>query len=181
MKPDRIKLKATEDYRRGDRLGDIALRYGISIGTVSLWAKQCGLARRTRGCRVKRLPSQLDMGIVAAVRAVKDGVPTLKEIGVQFGGFSRANVHRIYHKWKDWKPRVPFKVGDVVRVLDSNLHPQDYEVLVPDVFQGQCKHVKTGALKEVKWVSWVAKKMVSDDGKSRSKSIRVEAVKVGQA
>lgn len=56
-----------------------------------------------QGCRVKTRPSERDIEIVRVVKAVVDGKPTLAEIGKRWGT-SRANVHRIFHTWKDWKP-----------------------------------------------------------------------------
>jgi hypothetical protein len=98
-----VKREALREYRRGDLLKTTAERHKISTATISLWAAKDGQARRQQGCRVKTSPSERDIEIVKAVKAVVDGKPTLAEIGKPWGT-SRANVHRIFHTWKDWKP-----------------------------------------------------------------------------
>lgn len=101
-----VKAKALDEYRRGDVLALIAARHGVSVATISLWALSAGLERRKQGCRKKTRPSDRDILIVNAVRAVVDGKPTLAEIGKRWNT-SRGNVHRIYHKWKNWTPDAP--------------------------------------------------------------------------
>jgi transposase len=144
-----VKAKALEDYRRGDPLKAIAIRYGVSVATVSLWAKAAGLERRRQGCRFKLRPEERDMEIVNAVRAVVDGKPTMAEIGRRWGWhlyMSRSNVHRIYHKWKDWKPTVPFESGDIIRFKH-----RDYEVVEPGVFEGKVRSLRTGRESTIPW------------------------------
>jgi hypothetical protein len=147
IKQERAKLrvKALRDYRRGEPLRMIAIRYGVSVGTVSLWAMAAGIARRPQGCRTKDFPDEADINIVNAVRAVRDGRPTLAEIGLRWQ-MSRANVHRIYHRWKNWEPVVPFKVGDTVRFMGL-----DYEVVDPGVFEGKVRSLKTGEESKISW------------------------------
>lgn len=144
MEPKTVREKAVRDFRRGDPLRDIAVRYEVSEGTVSLWAKAAGL-RRKQGCRKKMRPEESDWEIVLAVRKVKNGQPTLDEIGKRFG-MTRAGVHRIYHKWKHWEPKAPFVKGDKIRI-----GTRDYEVLKPDIFHGKARDLKTGKKVEVAW------------------------------
>jgi len=145
MKPETLQQKAVADYKKGDQLKHIAVRYNVSVGTVSLWAKKEGIARRRRGCRYKTMPSEHDMRIVAAVKAVVDGKPTLDELGSRFG-YTRAGIHRIYSKWKDWTPSVPFKPGDILRFAGV-----DYKVLSAGVFDGRVQSIKTGKTTVIKW------------------------------
>jgi hypothetical protein len=147
MEPDSVKLKAINDFRRGDPLRDIAARYDISEGSVSLWAKAAGLPPRRQGCRRKTRPSRIDWEIVLAVRKVRNGKPKLEEIGQRFGGMTRAGVHRIYQKWKNWDPTPPFDKGDVVRFRSS-----DYRVVKPGLFAGTVISLKTGKQTELEWV-----------------------------
>ena len=146
----KVKAKALRDYRRKDPLKVIAIRYGISTSTVSLWAAQAKLKRRPQGCRHKTEPNARDILIVEAVRAIVNGKPTLEQIGKLFvtrnGAMSRANVHRIYHTWKDWVPTVPFSVGDKVRLKGT-----DYEVIEPHPFDGLVKNLKTGETLTIGW------------------------------
>lgn len=140
--------RALKDYRRGDPIRDIAIRYGKSTTAVSLWAKKAGLERRQQGCRVKKYPSATDIDIVNAVKASKanGGRPTLEEIGANWGYMSRAGVHRIYQKWKNWKPTIPFKAGDRIR-----LEGRDYLVLEPSVFTGKVRSLTTGKERVIGW------------------------------
>lgn len=142
----RIKAKALADYQRGDTLREIAVRYNTSTTAVSLWAKEAKLPRRERGCRTKEWPDEEDIAIVKAVKAVVDGKPTLEEIGSRFGNKSRAGIHRIYTCWKDWRPRMPYKKGDRVR-----LKGRDYVVLKPGVFRGEVRDVKTAERRTLQW------------------------------
>lgn len=141
----KVKAKALRDYRRGEPLKVIAIRYGCSPASISLWAQSAGLERRQQGCRLKDWPDDTDLEIVEAVRAVRDGKPTLTEIGERWH-MSRANVHRIYHRWKDWKPSVQFKPGDKVRFMR-----RDYEVLEPRAFDGKVRDLKTGQESVIRW------------------------------
>lgn len=144
-----MKAQALEEYRRGERLKVIAIRYRVSAATVSLWAAGAGLARRRRGCRIKVRPDARDLEIVNAVRAVVDGKPTLAEIGKRWGWhfyMSRANVHRIYHKWKDWKPTMPFQAGDIIRFKH-----RVYRVVEPGVFDGKVRVLRTGQESTIPW------------------------------
>ena len=146
QKRQQIKAKALADYRHGDKLREIAVRYGTSTTAVSLWAKNAKLARRTRGCREKEWPDEEDIKIVRAVKAVVNGSPTLKEIGARFGHRSRAGIHRIFKKWKDWQPAFRYQKGDRLRIDD-----EDYIVLKPGVFKGLVKNVNTGEKLRMPW------------------------------
>jgi len=141
----KLKAKALRDYRQGDPLKVIAIRYGCSKASISLWAQSAGLKRRKQGCRLKDWPDDTDLDIVEAVRAVRDGKPTLAEIGARWH-MSRANVHRIYHRWKDWKPTIQFKPGDQVRFMR-----RDYEVIAPGPFEGKVRDLKTGEERVIRW------------------------------
>jgi hypothetical protein len=145
QKRAKLKAQALEDYRRGDPLKVIAIRYRVSIATVSLWAAGAGLARRRRGPRIKVRPDARDLEIVNAVRAVVDGKPTLAEIGKRWGT-TRANVHRIFHTWKNWEPTVPFTPGDIVR-----FQRRDFEVVEPGVFGGKVRSLRTGQKSTIPW------------------------------
>lgn len=145
MKPLELKEKALKDYRSGAPLKNIAVRHGLLVGTISLWAKKAGLTRRSRGTRLKTFPSKQDMDIVAEVKAALGGVPTLAKIGSNYG-YSRSAVHRIYHKWKNWKPVIPFKPGDRVRFEGC-----DYRVVTPRVFDGEVQDLKTGRILDIPW------------------------------
>lgn len=146
MNDAEIKQKAVRDYRRGERLEDIAVRYGISFGTVSIWARQAGIKKRRQGCTIKKRPSPRELEIVAAVRGMKDGKPTIKEIGQRYAIETRAGIWRIFYKWKDWRPHIPFKKGDTVRFMGG-----DFEVLKPDVFDGKVRNLKTGQETIISW------------------------------
>jgi hypothetical protein len=145
MKPESLQHKAISDYKRGDHLKHIAVRYCISVGTVSLWAKKAGLARRKRGRRHEAVPSDQALQIVAAVNAVVDGSPTLDELGRKFG-YTRAGIHRIYHKWKNYVPKAPFEVGDIIRFAGV-----DFKVLTAGVHGGQVRALKTGKVTCINW------------------------------
>ncbi len=172
---DRIRTKALRDYRRGDRLRDIAVRYGKSPTAISLWAKKAGLERRQQGCTIKKWPDASDIDIVNAVKAAKqnDNQPTLEEIGERFGHLSRAGVHRIFMKWKNWKPRIPFKPGDQIR-LDGH----DYLVLVPGVFTGKVRDMKTQEEQDISWTHEQKMFRRVRGGKKRETCIRIMAVKL---
>ena len=143
---EQLKRKALRDYKRGDLLRAISVRYGKSIPTISSWAREAGLTRRQQGCKIKKWPEPRDLRIVGAVNAVVMGKPTLEEIGRTEGGLTRAGVHRIYRKWKGWKPRPPFEAGDTVRFAGC-----DYRVLEPDIFNGKVKDVTTGKEVVIPW------------------------------
>jgi hypothetical protein len=145
---NKVKVKALRDYRRNEPLKVIAIRYGYSPATISLWAKAAGIKRRTQGCRIKHWPSETDMQIVEEVRAVRDGRPTLEEIGKRWN-MSRANVHRIFHTWKDWHPPShDFAPGDRVRFLR-----RDYEVVTAGPIEGVVRDLKTGRERNLRWRS----------------------------
>ena len=61
---------------------------------------------------------------------------------------TRANVHRIYHRWKDWQPTVPFEPGDTIR-----FKAHDYKVVDPGIFRGQVRSLKTGQESIIPWKS----------------------------
>ena len=145
-KRERVKARALQDYLRGDRLKDIAIRYGTSTTAISLWAKAAHLPRRVQGCRYKGWPDKEDYAIVMAVKAVRNGSPTLEEIGRRFGNKSRAGIHRIWAKWKNWVPRMPYKKGDRIRIRD-----RDYIVIEPGVFEGEIEDVKTQERSKRAW------------------------------
>jgi hypothetical protein len=145
MIPIELKESALSDYRSGDPLKNIAVRYGLLVGTISLWAKKAGYTRRSRGTRRKLLPTEQDMQIVAAVKAALGGMPTLAEIGVPYS-YSRSAVHRIYHRWKDWKPVIPFRAGARIR-----FEGRDYQVTAPRVFDGDVIDLKTGQRTVIAW------------------------------
>ena len=145
---NKVKVKALRDYRRGEPLKVIAIRYGFSPATISLWAKGSGIKRRKQGCRIKLWPSEVDLQIVEEVRAVVDGKPTLEEIGDRWQ-MSRANVHRIFHTWKDWTPpSTDFAPGDRVRFLR-----RDYEVVQAGPMEGIVRDLKTGRESKLRWRS----------------------------
>jgi hypothetical protein len=125
----------------------IAIRYRITEGTVSIWAKKAGLPRRRRGTRHKLTPSPKDMVIVAEVSNLDDDRLTLEEIGAKYG-YTRAGIHRIYHKWKWWKPVVPFGVGEVIRYRN-----RDYQVVEARVFDGVVRDLRTGQEETISWRS----------------------------
>jgi len=145
-----VKAKVLAEYRQGYPLKEIAIRYGVPKATVSLWAAQAGIKRRSQGCRNKLRPEERDVQILEAVRAVVNGKPTLEEIGKRFptrnGPMSRANVSRIYNTWKDWVPTKPFEPGDVVR-----FRGRDYEVVEPGVFEGKVRDQVTGQEVNIHW------------------------------
>ena len=172
---ERIRVKALRDYRRGHPLRDIAVRYERSTTAISLWAKKAGLKRRRQGCTIKKWPDETDIQIVNAVKDAKanGNVPTLEEIGFGYGHLSRAGVHRIYQKWKNWKPRVPFKAGDEIR-----LNGEDYLVLEPDVFNGKVRNIRTEVEDTRSWVyeRKVWRRVRGD--KKREIPVKVMAVKL---
>ena len=141
----RLKARALRDYKSGQSLEEIGIRYGFAPSTISCWAARAGVARRIQGCRLKEWPDEIDIAIVNEVRRVVDGEPTLADIG-QHWGMSRANVHRIYRRWKDWKPRSPFKAGDVIRFMK-----RDYIVVEPGLFSGIVRDMETGAEIKIQW------------------------------
>lgn len=141
----RTKAKALRDYRNGDSLEEIGIRYGFAPATISCWAARAGIERRPQGCRKKDWPDEIDIAVVNAVRQVVDGKPTLAQIGDRWR-MSRANVHRIYHRWKNWKPHSPFKAGDTIRFMK-----RDYEVLEPEPFRGKVRDLKTGEELVIQW------------------------------
>ncbi len=145
---NRVKAKVLREYARNEPLKAIAIRYGIAPSTISLWAKAAGLKRRVQGCRIKRWPSDVDMAVIAEVRANANGKVTLAEIGRHWN-MSRANVHRIYRTWKDRElPASDFAPGDTVRLLD-----RDYEVVEAGALEGVVRDLKTGQVSSLRWRS----------------------------
>jgi len=147
----KVKAKALRDYRRKEPLKVIAIRYAVSSATISLWAAQAKLKRRQQGCRKKTEPDERDIDIVQAVRAIRGGRPTLAEIGHPWPTrsshhMSRANVHRIFQRWKNWVPEIPFVKGDKVRYIR-----RDYEVLEARAFDGDVRNLKTGVISTIPW------------------------------
>ena len=141
----RTKAKALRDYKLGHSLEEIGIRYGFAPATISCWAARAGIARRPQGCRKKDWPDEIDIAVVNAVKQVVDGKPTLAEIGDRWR-MSRANVHRIYHRWKNWKSRNPFKVGEIIRFMK-----RDYEVLEPAPFRGKVRDLRTNEKLAIHW------------------------------
>lgn len=137
------KVQALTDYRSGMRLREIAARHGVHTSTISVWAKEAGLARRSQGCREKMAPSVRDAQIVADLR--NDANLPMEAVGDRYG-ISRARVHRIYHKWKDWKPAPPYKVGDKVRFMG-----QDYLIISAGVHEGKVRHLRTNKVTTISW------------------------------
>lgn len=152
VKPEIVK-QALDQFSRGDRLEDIAIRFKVTGGAVSCWAKRAKLPARVQGRTNKQRPEALDFAVVEAVRAVVDGKPTLGEIGTLYG-ITRAAVHRIWKRWKDWVPDVPFAAGDKVRLkteTEKGTDYTDYEVLEPKVFDGRVRNLETGEETTVSW------------------------------
>lgn len=150
--PEIIK-QALEQFVAGQRLEDIAIRCKVTVGAVSCWAKRANLPPRVQGRTSKDRPDALDMEIVRSVRTVVDGAPTLTEIGDKHG-VTRAAVHRIWKRWKDWTPDVPFAAGDKVRLKDvteAGVVYTDYEVVEPKEFTGRVRDVVTGTETVVSW------------------------------
>jgi hypothetical protein len=141
-----IRAEALRDYQRGDRLKDIALRYGVSTTAISLWALWSGLPRRKRGKWAKDWPDARDIEIVQAVRSIVNGKPTYKQIGAMFGNMSRAGIHRVYAKWKDWKLRCRFKKGEVIRY-----EGRYFKMIEPGIFGGVVQNMETGEKTYLVW------------------------------
>jgi len=145
-----LKPKVAEEYESGEKLKTIALRYGISIATASLWGRSSAprKLRRGQGCTFKTYPSSADIQIRDAVAAVVDGKPTLAEIGAAWK-MSRANVHRIAKKWRKWKPKPKFKDGDVIKHVKFGSMP--LEVLESGPFKGTVRNLQTQEVTELEW------------------------------
>jgi transposase len=140
-----IKTKAIREFRQGDRLEDIAVRAGVSKGTVSIWAKGAGARKRQRGCRVKTMPSAKDLAILTTCRTRAHGKPTFQEIADQWG-MTRAGVHRVYTKWKDKELTYPFKPGDKVR-----FQGRDYTLITAGLVEGKAVDCITGQRVNLPW------------------------------
>jgi transposase len=143
-----IKKKAVMDFRRGDRVDDIAIRYGKTIGTISTWARKAGIKQRRQGCRVKELPNVLDLKIVQLVKNRVNGNPSFSKIGEPYG-LKRQSVHRMYHRWKDWTKNgvaIPFRAGDKIRFGN-----EDYTVVKADVLCGAVKDSAGNLISKFYW------------------------------
>ena len=139
------KQKVVRDFKRGDLVTDIAARYGVTIGTVSVWARANGARMRQQGRRAKTVPSVRDLAIIRRYRHRLHGRPTLEDIGLAYG-LTRAGVHRIWKKWKACKLRAPFAPENMVRFMGK-----DYKVIDPGVFDGVVLDMKTGQRTRISW------------------------------
>lgn len=90
----RIKHWALRSYLKGDMLvRDIALRAGVSIATVSLWAKFAGILSRGRGRRELLVPNFKQSQILEALMS-----NTYASVGRKFG-MTRAQAWAIANRW----------------------------------------------------------------------------------
>lgn len=127
------KKKAIKQYRSGILISTIAQECGVTESAVSQWAKQKGIKRRQRGCKLRKAPSKLHKAIIRRARQV-----TFEQVGKEFG-ITRARAHEVVQRWKrvGWQEPLDFKVGDLI--VWAN---QRYRVLaIHDTEKGRVENV----------------------------------------
>jgi hypothetical protein len=98
-------------YQRGDlTTEEIAAKHGISMATITVWAKKAGLPLRKRGrrARIEPMPRQREI-----IRLASMG--NYDAVGAQFG-MCKQSVHRLMKRWCHWQQNStpPFAAGDVL-------------------------------------------------------------------
>ena len=119
--------KAVALYIAGEKMNDIAAKFGITQPTVSYWVKRHGknmgdghsaITMRKRGRRRDKVPCDRDKEIVFLAAL---GVPAA-HIGKEYG-FTRARASYIVKTWLSRgyvPPPVPYKAGLVIRKSDDD-------------------------------------------------------------
>jgi len=112
--------QAVEMYIAGEKMDDIAEKFGVTQPTVSYWMKRHGKSLghdryiqsiRKQGRRQDAEPSERDQEIVCKALM---GVPAAQI--AKNKGITRARASYIFKTWvsRGYRPPVPFKVGQVV-------------------------------------------------------------------
>ena len=104
---------------------EIAAKHGISMATITVWAKKAGLPLRKRGRRAQTEPTPRQWEIInLAALFMYD------QVAARFG-MTKQSVYRIVKRWRNWcqTSKPPFAPGDVLlwrgkrlTVLDANCH-----------------------------------------------------------
>lgn len=121
---DVVQTEALEAYReRKLTTEEIALQFGISAATLTVWAKRAGMELRKRGRKKQERPTPRQLEIVRLSSLYK-----YEEVGRRFG-MQKQSIHRIVKRWRSYaNPRsAPFQPGDVLlwrnkrfTVIDAN-------------------------------------------------------------
>lgn len=91
---------------------DIADKYGVSMSTLTVWARKAGVKLRGRGRTKQTQPDSNTRRILEAAEVMPQEV-----VGRQFGGVTKQRISKILKRWQNWrKPdRSPFVTEDVIR------------------------------------------------------------------
>ena len=89
---------------------DIAKKYGVSIATVTVWAKQAGVCLRSRGRWPQTVPTDRHVRIIQLAE-----IFTYRQVGERMGLHKQA-VHRIVKRWKERQQRAS-------ATIDLSTHP----------------------------------------------------------
>ena len=121
-----VRAQVLADYQnRALTTDDIAKKYGVSIATVTVWAKKAGLCLRSRGRWTPVLPSDRHAKIIELAKTL-----TYREVGERMNLHKQA-VHRIVKRWeaREKLTEPPFLPGDRIiwngrkfSVEDAGLH-----------------------------------------------------------
>jgi len=111
MLTNETKLEIIEAYDAGDRLVDIARRYGVSPSRVSTLARAANRTKRKRGAKADAEPSpRVRMLVEMASRM------SYRQVSAIDGKCTRQNVSELCKKWvaRMWARKPLIKVGDIV-------------------------------------------------------------------
>ena len=120
------KAEALADYQNMSlTTEDIATKYGVSLATITVWAKRAGLSLRKRGRWHQTVPTPLQAEIIKLAEVL-----TMAEVGEKVG-MHKQSVHRIIKRWRERTAaaKPPFEPGDKIvwnrkrySVVDAGLH-----------------------------------------------------------
>lgn len=105
---------------------DIAVKYGVSPSTLTVWAKKAKVPLRGRGRDKQTQPDTRQRKILEMAEVI-----TQAQVGKMFSGITKQRVSKIVKRWSGWKhPRQsPFQAEDVIlwkgkffTVLEGGVH-----------------------------------------------------------
>ena len=100
------RARALALYARGDlTIAQIAGLHHVSKSTIVVWAKQDGLAARTRGRRPLAVPT---LRVQQVLRSME--TQTYKQLASRFG-VSKARVGQMVDRWRHWIEENSLRIG----------------------------------------------------------------------
>lgn len=131
-------VEALADYQKRDlTVEEIALKYGVSSATLTVWAKKAGIDLRNRGRKKQDAPNARQMEIIKLASIYR-----YAQVGERFG-MAKQSIHRIVKRWRHWvlPQKAPYEPGDIViwrkkRMIVVEAH-RDYGTL-QDEKTGKC-------------------------------------------